>query len=60
MVGKQLGSKESPCACQGRPALGQAAAQLEPGQRVTVRGKMIGLVQMRMVLLNCELVPGRG
>ena len=57
VVGKQLGGKESPCACQGGRALEQAAAGLSPGQRITVRGKMIGLEQMRMVLLNCELVP---
>src|SRR5512140_1783333 len=57
VISRQLGSKESPCACQGRPALEQAAAQLSPGQRVTVRGKMVGMQQMQMVLLNCEIAP---
>lgn len=56
VVGKQLGSKESPCACQGGPGLGRAAAALSPGRPVTVRGKFAGMVMMRMVLLNCELV----
>lgn|SRR5512140_2683829 len=56
VVGKQPGSKESHCACQGGPRLDQAAGALSLGQRVTVRGKFAGMLMMRMVLLNCELV----
>lgn len=56
LVGKQPGSKESPCACQGGPGLDRAAGALSPGQPVTVRGKFAGMLMMRMVLLNCELV----
>lgn len=56
VVGKQPGSKESHCACQGGPHLDRAAAALSPGQLVTVRGKFAGMLMMRMVLLNCELV----
>lgn len=56
VVGKQLGSKESHCACQGAPRLDRAAAALSSGQPVTVRGKFAGMVMTRIVLLNCELV----
>ncbi|HEX2687550.1 MAG TPA: hypothetical protein VHN14_13075 [Kofleriaceae bacterium] len=56
VVGKQPGSKESPCACQGGPRLDRAAAALSPGQPITVRGKFAGMVMLRMVLLNCEIV----
>lgn len=57
LVGKQLGSKETPCVCQGTQQLREAARGLTPGQPVTVRGKFAGMVQMALVLLNCELVP---
>lgn len=57
VVGKQLGSKETPCVCQGKQALRSAARALTQGQPITVRGKLAGMVQMAVVLLNCELVP---
>jgi len=57
VVVKQLGSKESPCACQGGRALERAAAGLSPGQPITVRGKLAGQERMRVVLLGCEVVP---
>jgi len=57
VVTRQIGSKESPCACQGGRALEQAAAGLSPGQPITVRGKLAGQERMRVVLLGCEVVP---
>ena len=56
VVAKQLGSKEVPCACQGKKALEQAAAGRAEGQPIVVRGKFVGQVMMKMVLLNCEIV----
>jgi len=56
VVGTQVGSRESPVVCQGGAALEQAVGQRAPGSPITVRGKFAGMVQMRMVLLNCELV----
>jgi len=53
---KQLGSKESPCACQGGADLEREVARLPPGGPITVRGKLAGLVMMKMVLLGCEVV----
>ena len=56
IVGKQLGSRESPCACQGGRELERAAAQRSEGQSITVRGKFAGMVMLRMALLSCEIV----
>ncbi|MFT3765168.1 MAG: hypothetical protein QM820_06580 [Minicystis sp.] len=56
LLGKQVGSKETPCACQGGPALERAAAAIPAGEALTVRGKFAGVLMMRIVLLNCEIV----
>lgn len=58
VVGKQLGGRDTPCVCQGNEQLRAAASALTPGQPITVRGKFAGMVQMALVLLNCEVVPG--
>jgi hypothetical protein len=56
MVGKQLGGREFPCACQGGPALEAQAAPHREGERIRVRGKFAGLLMSRMALLHCEIV----
>src|SRR5262249_34322889 len=52
IVGKQLGSRESPCACQGGRALERAAARRAEGKPITVRGKFAGMVMSRMAMLS--------